>query len=338
VRNPSQMVRLWAPNAARSRNGILFLLLSMAVPGLLSGQELPAPQKAPSERQASSIRAQMRNVKFRLSEDVSVLIRSLNGALAPVGEHPFPVMDDKNSFKIHVDSADILMDPSDLTRLLNSYVFARPKSPVGGVSISIEKGQLKVKGKLRDEGNIPFETAGTLSPTRDGKVRLHGDKIKALHVPVKGLMDAFGVEIDDLIKSGKIPGVDAKENDLILDLQQVLPPPHIEGAVTAIRIEGNGIAATFGKTVERAPSNAPSQGNFMAYQGNRMQFGKLIMDDVDLILLDMDPADPLDFYLDRYKEQVAAGYTKISTSFQLRSYLKDYDKLNRKPAPKTQSN
>ena len=108
--------------------------------------------------------------------------------------------------------------------------------------------------------------------------------------------------------------------------------------MTAIRIEGNGIAATFGKTVERAPSNAPPQGNFMAYQGNRMQFGKLIMDDVDLILLDMDPADPLDFYLDRYKEQVAAGYTKISTSFQLRSYLKDYDKLNRKPAPKTQSN
>lgn len=106
--------------------------------------------------------------------------------------------------------------------------------------------------------------------------------------------------------------------------------------MTAIRIEGNAIAATFGKTADKEPSNAPPKGNFMAYQGNRMQFGKLTMDDVDLILLDMVPADPLDFYLDRYKEQLAAGYTKISTSFQLRSYMKDYDKLNRKPAPRTQ--
>src|SRR5262249_34988084 len=212
--------------------------------------------------------------------NVSVQIRSLSGALTPVGEHPFPVMDDKDSFKIHIDSADILINPRDLGEVLNSYVFARPKSPVGGVSISIEKGQLKVKGKLRDKGNIPFETVGTLSPTPDGKVRLHGDKIKALHVPVKGLMEAFGVEIDDLIKSGKVPGVIAEENDLILDLQQVLPPPHIEGAVTAIRIEGNGILTTFGKATEKVAAKPPAS-NFMAYQGNHMQFGKLTMDDVD---------------------------------------------------------
>jgi len=48
----------------------------------------------------------------------------------------------------------------------------------------------------------------------------------------------------------------------------------------------------------------------------------------------MDPADPLDFFLDRYKEQLAAGYTKISTGFQVREYIKDFGKLNqgKKPA------
>ena len=334
------------------RTGTFFLIAAALSVAIAGAQEAPEPQKeqqekrlpekATSEKQAAekrdvSVRTQMRNVKFRFADNVSVQIRSLAGALVPVGEHEMPVMDDKNSFKIQIDAADILIDPSDLANVLNSYVFARPKSPVGGVSIAIDKGQLKIKGKLRDKGNIPFETIGTLSTTPDGRVRLHGEKIKALHVPVKGLMEAFGVEIDDLIKNGKIPGVFTEENDLILDLQQVLPAPHIDGGVTDVRIKENAIATTFGKTTAKVTTNAPASGNFMAYQGNRMEFGKLTMDNVDMILLDLDPADPLDFFLDHYKEQLAAGYTKISASSQLRAYMKDYGKLNRQISPKPQS-
>ncbi len=91
-----------------------------------------------------------------------------------------------------------------------------------------------MKGKLHDKGDIPFETAGTLSPTDDGKLRLHGEKIKAMHLPVKGLMDIFGIDMGRLIKEGKVPGVQAQEDDLILDLEQILPPPHIEGKAVAV--------------------------------------------------------------------------------------------------------
>jgi hypothetical protein len=35
--------------------------------------------------------------------------------------------------------------------------------------------------------------------------------------------------------------VKAQEDDLILDLQQILPPPHIEGKVISVRIEGQNI-------------------------------------------------------------------------------------------------
>lgn len=35
--------------------------------------------------------------------------------------------------------------------------------------------------------------------------------------------------------------------------------------------------------------------------------GKLTISDTDLILIDIDPNDPLDFYLDDYKEQLVAG-------------------------------
>jgi hypothetical protein len=59
------------------------------------------------------------------------------------------------------------------------------------------------------------------------------------------------------------------------------------------------------------------------------------MADTDLILIDMDPKDPFDFYLDHYKQQLAAGYTKETLDFGLRVYMPDYNKLQKPPAKKT---
>ncbi len=321
-----------------TESALLVLAFTMA-PVVAVGQNATAPEKPVPEKQDAGVRTQMRNVNYHFADNVAVHIKSLNGALVPVGDHEFPVLDDKNSFRIRVDAAEIAINPADLGNLLNSYAFAQPHSPLAGVSVAIANGQLKIKGRLHDKGGIPFETVGMLSPTPEGKVRLHSEKIKALHVPVKGLMEAFGVEIDDLIKTGKIPGVQAEEDDLILDLSQMLPPPHLEGKVTAIRIEGNTIVQTFG-TADKKPAEKLPNANYVSCQGNQLRVGKLTMTDADIILSDLDPSDPLDFYLDHYKEQLAAGYTKISTNFQVRVFVKDYDKLGKAkpPAAKKKSN
>jgi len=69
--------------------------------------------------------------------------------------------------------------------------------------------------------------------------------------------------------------------------------------------------------------------NYMSYRGNRLRFGKLTMSDTHMILIDMDQRDPFDFYLDHYKEQLVAGYTKETPSFGLRVYMRDYNKLSK---------
>jgi hypothetical protein len=45
------------------------------------------------------------------------------------------------------------------------------------------------------------------------------------------------------------------------------------------------------------------------------------MQDTDMVLIDMNPEDPFDFFLDHYKEQLVAGYTKTTPSFGLRVYM-----------------
>src|ERR1700736_1102003 len=308
----------------------LFILLCAAAPGVVLGQNPPA-----NDKPEGTVQTQMSNVTFRFSESVAVQIKSLNGVLVPIGKNEFPVFDDKDSFSLRISTGEIAIDSSNLANVLNSYVFARSHSPLTELSISVEKGHLKVKGKLHDKGDIPFETEGILTATADGKLRLHSEKIKAMHVPVKGLMGLFGIDLGGLIKEGKVTGVRAQEDDLILDLEQILPPPHIEGKVVSVRIEGDTIIQIFGGSDAKPVKNIRA-GNYMAYKNNRLRFGKLVMNDADLILIDMDPNDPLDFFLDHYKEQLSAGYTKITPGSGLRVYIKDFNKLHPAKLPPRQ--
>src|SRR4029077_16290858 len=128
-----------------------------ARPGIVISQTPPT-----NETHEGTVQTQMRNVTLRFSDTVAVEIKSLNGVLVPLGKNEFPNFDDKDSFNLRVTTAEIAMDSSDLANVLNSYVFARPHSPLTQLSISVEKGLLKVKGKLHDKGDIPFETEGSL--------------------------------------------------------------------------------------------------------------------------------------------------------------------------------
>jgi hypothetical protein len=310
----------------------IFFSFALAVASNPSVRAYPNSRPADAD---NAVQAQMRNVTYRFTDFAAVHIKSLDGELVPVKPAEYPVFDKKDSFHIRIASAEISIAAADLASIFNSYVFARPNTPLSDLSVSIAKGRVKIKGRLHKAGEVPIETEGLLTPTADGKILLHAAKVKALHVPVKKLMNLFGVEIADLIKSGKIPGVESREDDLILDPALVFPPPHMEGKVTAVRIEGDRVAITFGDK-SHAAKNLRS-GNYMSYRGNRLAFGKLTMADADMTLIDMDQADPFDFYIDRYQAQLSAGYTKITPSFGLRVYMKDLNKLEKPTKQKSKN-
>ncbi len=303
---------------------IVIAAVAFAAPALL------AQSTSQNNQLKNAVHVQMRNVIYHYASNVVVHIRRLAGELVPTkGE--FPVFDDKNSFTLHVIAAEMAITPQAMANVLNQYVFAGKDAPIKDVSIAIENGRLKIKGKLHNKGDISFETESTLSVTSDGKIRMHAEKIRALHLPAKGFMDLFGIEIADLIKTGKVNGVKAEKDDLILDPAEAMPPPHISGEIKQVRLEGGNIVQVFGSPNSYKWESKPAQ-NYMAYRGNRLKFGKLTMEDTDMVLIDPDPRDPFDFFMDHYKEQLVAGYTKTTPGFGLRVFMVDYNKLKHAPA------
>lgn len=267
----------------------------------------------------------MRNVMYHFTSTIAAHIIQLEGELSPTEKNGLPVFDDSNSFTIVIRSATISVLIDSLTSALNQYVLKAPDSPIKDVRISANSEKLRIKGRLHSKGDVPFETEGELSVTPNGKIRVHTEKIKAGHLPVKGLLDLLGKDLSRLIDTRKVPGLSIEKDDLLLTPSELFPPPHIQGNLRSISIAGNQIVQQYG---DDSSARAAFAGNYMAYRGGRLRFGKLTMSDADLTLIDMDPQDPFDFYLDHYKEQLVAGYTKITPKFGLRSYFRDYNKLN----------
>lgn len=287
--------------------------------------ESPTSQPRPSGR---AVKTEMRNVLFHLTTKAAAHLETLSGELWPVGKNEMPVFDDKTSFEVRVSAGKVSITPEALAEIMNSYVFARSDAPLKDISISIDKDRLIIKGKLHTKGDIPFGTAGTLSTTPDGRLRVHTEKITALKIPVKGMMGLFGIELAKVVNTSKIDGMDTDKDDLLMDLGSLLPPPHIKGKVTAVRIENNAIVTFFGTDAGRSAVPVEKD-NYMSFAGNSVRFGKLIMENTDLTVLDLDPRDPLDWNQDRYKDQLEAGYSKITSNFGLHAYAKDFSKLSR---------
>ena len=295
----------------------------------------PSPQEIAAQSNNASdahpVQVAMKNIMYHFTDRVAAHVIRLQGKLSPTRPGTLIVFDDRNSFTLDLASAEIAISCSSLAQVLNEDVFDSADAPIKDITVESKNNQLLIKGKLHQKGDVPFETTGTLSVEGDGRIRLHTEHLKAAHVPVKGLLNLLGLDISRMINNKKIQGVSADKDDLILNPEEILPPPRIKGKVIEVRVQGNDIVQVFGAP-QTSNFAAKQPGNYMAYRDGSLRFGKLTMDDTDLVLIDMDPGDPFDFYLDHYKEQLAAGYTKTTLELGLRVYARDYNKLRRRPA------
>jgi hypothetical protein len=279
------------------------------------------------------VAVQMRHVDFHVDSSIVMRIDFLRGELQPTSaEHP-PYFDDKNSFILNIDSARIALAPGALGELLNRYTFAYPGSPLRRLRVSVEKGQIKQRGIMR---GISFTMLGDLTLTPAGELRLHPGSVKAAGVGVGGLMKFFGLHLEKLVKLRGVRGVRIDKDDFYLNPAELLPPPLVKGRVNAVQVTDTAVVLTFqpGDSTEVKPLSVPNPKatNYMFYRGGVLRFGKLTMNDADLMIVDAEPEDPFDFFLDQYNAQLVAGYSKNTPDHGLIVVMQDYSKTPPLPA------
>lgn len=172
---------------------------------------------------------------------------------------------------------------------------------------------------------MPFHAVAAVSLTGDNRVRIDIHQVKVAKVPVKGMLDALGLSMEDLISQKGLTGMSVDGDAFLIDPQKAFPPPRIQGRISAVRVTGDGILLKFG---EGAPQMTMGEkGNYIAMRGGTIGYGREEMLDSDLTMTDSTPSDPFEFYLGQYWRQMVAGSIKVTPTKALRIRVPDYSKI-----------
>lgn len=304
-----------------------------AVDARRSASSLPtAPDRASIAPNDTVTQLQMRGVDFYVDRDIPLRIRRLRGTMRSKTGGPI-MFDDKSSYIIHLDVAEIGLTGKDLSGLLNKYVLAYPGAPLKRLSVSTEGNEIVQKGILHKVLDLPFEIRATLSVTPEGRIRIHPTRTEILGMHMDQVMKGLGLALDKIISLRGAKGASLDGNDILLEPDKILPPPTIEGRVTSIRVERDQVVQVFGQPSSAEASTLPvpdtSAAHYMFYKGGTLRFGKLLMLDAEMLIVDVDPSDPFRFDLDRYQSQLVAGYSRTLPSGGLEVYMPDIEKVGK---------
>ena len=286
-------------------------LSAQATPGAVDGSPV-------QDRQPTLIDAH--NVRLLKGPNFRVYISWVRGQMQRTHPQTNPSLDDQGSFVMDIQKGVIHANIGDIGNFLNSNSPAN--APLKNISLQPDGNQLKIHGTVHKLVPLPIEFTGTLSPTPEGLVCFHVSRITVLKIPMKGLLGDFHVELADLVHTTDVPGITLKDNDIIFDTQQLLPPPHIHGQITSVAVKPPDLEIIYGN----APNDEARLAqwpNFLRLNGGSIDFGKLTMHKVDLTMIDATSEPWFNLDLVNYQAQIVNGYTRMTAQAGLEIFMPD---------------
>jgi hypothetical protein len=252
-----------------------------------------------------------------------VYVRWLRGQMARTSRNTNPSLDDPESFYIDVKNGVIHTNVGDLANFLNEGI---SNSALKSIKLSGEGDQLKLKGTLHKVIPLPIEVISTIGVAPDNRIQIHVTKINLLKIPFKKLLAGFNVTAASLFPSTDIPGIEVKDNDIYLDTGSAAPPPHIRGQLTSVRIINPDFQQIYGDAQEDV-ARVEQWRNFMQLQGGTIDFGKLTMRHVDLMMVDLSKNAWFDLDLANYQDQLVNGYTRMTPDAGLQIFMPSLEQI-----------
>ena len=269
------------------------------------------------------------NLLLRKGPTFRIYIRWIRGQMVRTRRQVNPSFDDPESFVLQIQKGVIHANIGEISNYLNSS--SPPNAPLKKISIQPEGDRLKLHGTIHKIFSLPIELVGTLTPTPDGRVQFHVTKLDVLKIPLKGLLGGFHLGLSDLVHASNIPGVQIVDNDIIFDTQKLLPPPHIHGQLTSVRVSPPDVEVIYGNAGNDETSLARWH-NFLRLSGGTLDFGKLTMHHVDLTMIDASQDPWFDLDLVNYQAQLVNGYTRMTAQAGLEIFMPDLDEKTPKNA------
>jgi hypothetical protein len=270
---------------------------------------LDATKSTPTSSEFSPTAISAHNLMLRKGPHFRIYVRWLRGQMVRTRRDVNPTFDDPESFFLNIKAGIVRANIGDIGNFLNAGGVAN--SPLKNIMLLADGDQVKLKGTVHKLISFPVEVKGTIAAASDNRIQIHITKISVLKVPFKGLLGGLHIKFSDLVDAGGIAGIQISGNDIFFDTLKLLPPPHIHGDLTAARVVSPDIEEVFGDAQEAA-TRVEQWRNFLKLSDGTIDFGKLTMRHVDLIMVDLSNAAWFDLDLNHYQDQLVNGYTRMT--------------------------
>ncbi len=308
----------------RAKHGVESAVSATPPPSVvISGAPLTVVPETTNSSQTAPTNVYAHNLKLRKGPGFRIYVRWLRGQMVRAKPSVNPSFDDPDSFVLDVKTGVIHTNVGDLSNFLNNGV---SDSPLRNITLSGDGDQIKLHGTLHKVVPLPVEMVATISVAPGNLIQLHVTKLNLLKIPFKGLLGDFHITVSSLFQPRNIPGIQVSENDIFFDTQKLLPPPHIRGQLTSVRIINPDFEETYGNAHDDVAQVAQWR-NFLQLHDGTIDFGKLTMRHVDLIMVDLSNDAWFDLDLANYQEQLVNGYTRMTPQAGLQIFMPDLDTI-----------
>lgn len=277
---------------------------------------------SPAEKELAAIPAGRSRIwakNLHLYYDDAVVLR-IKDMVADMRVHDpgFPLMPDrKDSYSIVIHQGTIRVPAASLEALLNRHVLPKADLPLQEARVSISEDHLILHAKLRWKFNLPVPIVleCRLMPVDDGRVVLLVDRIRAAEIGLGGLLGFLNMNLESLLAPPPGGSLEVRDNQLYIDTIATLPEPRSEGRPISAHLERGELVLRYEPLVAMDPPPPliePEAPCYVLGVGHDLLIGKMLMKDAYYQVVSRDGATHLDFSLEGYRQQLAAGNSTLS--------------------------
>jgi hypothetical protein len=277
-----------------------------------------------AESESAPTNVYAHNLMLRKGPDFRFYVRWLRGRMTRSRPNVNPTFDDPESFSLDIKTGVLRANIGDISHFLNAGGLGN--SPLKNVNLSGDGNQIKLSGTLHKIVPLPIELIGNLAAVPDNLIQIHVTKLNVLKIPFKAVLGGLHIALSDLFPSQPAAGIRVSGSDIFLDTQKLLPPPHIRGQLTNVRIVNPDLEEIYGNA-ERDVQRVEQWRNFLRLSGGTIDFGKLTMHHVDLIMIDISKDAWFDLDLNHYQDQLVNGYTRMTPQAGLQIFMPDLSQI-----------
>lgn len=278
---------------------------------------------------AGHMRFWARNLHLYLEEDLQLVIHSVEADLA-VHDPEVPIIPErKDSYDFRVIAGHIAMSEETLSRILTRYVLA--KGPLEDAELSLPGDRLVLQARVRKGAfRVPIRLEAVPAIDARGMIALTPLRIAIGNLGVGGVMQLLRVDLASLIELPAGSPLEIRGNTVLLDPEGIIPEPRTLGSPTEVALAPGWLHLYYHPGTEADPPPLLEGGaaNYLYCIGHDLLIGKMLLGDACFQVVNKEPADHLDFSLERYRLQLSQGESSLKPGGEVLARIPNLDGLS----------